>query len=419
MMKSHFKPPLVQHDPIIVCEACDWVNQIPPLRQGQRVRCARCHHTLLTITPKLPERLLTLSGSALLMLSMALIFPFLGFSAKGISQWITLPDTVITLLSHHFIFLGILVTLLLLVLPISFLISTSYIALAWVTKRPFPFQSIAARWLVVVQPWLMVDVFLVGIFVALVKLHSLAQIATGLSFWAYCAFVILFIKVMVLIDRRMLWFNVTRHSTSPYTPHQGMFSCDFCGAAVDNQMIFCPRCHHHLHKRYPNSLKRTMALLIAAVIMYIPANLFPIMNTEFLGQSMPSTILGGVTLLWAMGSYPVAMVIFIASIVVPIAKILSLSWLCWQCYKPSNQATHQKTKLYHITDFIGRWSMIDVFVVAILSTLVQLGSLMSIIPGSAAVSFASVVILTMLAAMAFDPRLLWDSSAKRQEKSIE
>ncbi|CAG9000568.1 MAG: Intermembrane transport protein PqiA [Candidatus Celerinatantimonas neptuna] len=418
-MKQAPEQPLVQHDSIIVCDVCDWVNQIPPLRQGQRVRCARCHHALLTITPKLPERLLTLSGSALLMLTMALIFPFLGFSAKGTGQWITLPDTVITLLSHHFIFLGILITLFLLVLPIGFLISTSYIALAWTMKRPFPLQSMAARWLVAVQPWLMVDVFLVGILVALVKLHSLAQIETGLSFWAYCAFVILFIKVMSLVDRRMLWFRVASHSTPSQDIHQDMSSCNFCGTAVNSNSTYCPRCHHHLHKRRPDSLKRTIALLIAAIFMYIPANLFPIMNTEFLGQSMPSTILGGVILLWGMGSYPVAIIIFIASIVVPIAKILSLSWLCWQCYHPGNRAAHQKTILYHITEFIGRWSMIDVFVVAVLSTLVQLGNLMSIIPGSAAISFASVVILTMLAAMAFDPRLLWDSSEKLQEKSIE
>ncbi len=130
---------------------------------------------------------------------------------------------------------------------------------------------------------------------------------------------------------------------------------------------------------------------------------FPIMNTTFLGTTEHSTIIGGVLLLWALKSYPVALVILIASVLVPIAKILSLFWLCWQYHFATDLPAIKKQKIYHLTELVGRWSMVDIFVVAILSALVQLGTLMNIVPGIAAMSFCAVVILTMLAAMSFDP----------------
>jgi paraquat-inducible protein A len=138
--------------------------------------------------------------------------------------------------------------------------------------------------------------------------------------------------------------------------------------------------------------------------------MFPIMITTFLGSSEPSTIMGGVILLWRMKSYLVAGVIFVASILVPVMKILMLFWLCWQIRFGHGEHKKPTQQIYHITEFIGRWSMVDVFVVAILSALVQLGAMMNIIPGVAAISFAAVVILTMLAAMSFDSRLIWDKS---------
>jgi paraquat-inducible protein A len=157
-------------------------------------------------------------------------------------------------------------------------------------------------------------------------------------------------------------------------------------------------------------LVSTIAFLIASVVMFIPANFFPIMQTTFLGMTESSTIIGGVFLLWSLGSYPVAIVIFLASVVIPIAKILSLSWLCWQYYYPTERELLQKIWLYRMTEVVGRWSMIDVFVVAVLTGLVQMGNFISILPGPAVLSFAAVVILTILAAKTFDPRLLWDKN---------
>lgn len=131
------------------------------------------------------------------------------------------------------------------------------------------------------------------------------------------------------------------------------------------------------------------------------------MHTEILGKVSENTILSGVVKLWEHESYPIAIVIFVASVLVPLAKILILAWLCLSVQLGSSFVVSQKTKLYRITEFVGRWSMIDVFVVGILVALIQLGNVMSILPGAAALAFAVMVVASMLAAMAFDPRLLW------------
>lgn len=191
---------------------------------------------------------------------------------------------------------------------------------------------------------------------------------------------------------------------------RGLVGCACCALVVSINEQRCPRCHSRLHSRTPDSLQRTLALIVVAWVLYLPANLLPITNTVYLGSNAPSTILGGVVTLWQMGSYPIALVILIASVLVPIGKLLMLSWLCWQASRPRPRNPQQSARLYRLTEFIGRWSMIDVFVVAILVALIKLGNIISFYPGFAALSFAAVVIVTMIAAEQFDPRLIWDST---------
>jgi paraquat-inducible protein A len=168
-----------------------------------------------------------------------------------------------------------------------------------------------------------------------------------------------------------------------------------------------------LHLREPDSLQRTLALLITASILYIPANFLPIMTTAQLGRATDNTILGGVILLIDMGSYPVAAVIFIASVLVPIGKILMLFWLCWSVHRGHTTSRRQRAALYRVTQFIGRWSMVDVFVVTVLVALIHLGGVLRITPGPASIAFGGVVIVTILAAESFDPRLIWDARGGR------
>lgn len=193
--------------------------------------------------------------------------------------------------------------------------------------------------------------------------------------------------------------------------------CHTCLALVGLAEGRCPRCASHVHDRIPHSLQRTVALLIAAAVLYLPANLLPIMTTDQLGQSTDSTIIGGVVLLWHMGSYPVALVILVASVLVPIGKILTVAALCWTIGRHQAVSPRQRMTLYRMTEFIGKWSMVDVFVVAILVALIQITGIIVIRPGGAALAFAAVVILTMLAAESFDPRLIWDEDAAAHDRS--
>jgi len=172
-----------------------------------------------------------------------------------------------------------------------------------------------------------------------------------------------------------------------------------------------------MHLRMTNSLQRTVALLITASILYIPANLFPIMYTDQLGKTEPSTILGGVVLLIKLGSVPIAAVIFIASVMVPLGKLIAMFYLVWTVENHSPLNPRQRTVMYQVTEFIGKWSMVDVFVVAILVALVHLGGLLVIRPGVAALSFAGVVIVTMIAAESFDSRLIWDEMENKNDDS--
>ena len=151
------------------------------------------------------------------------------------------------------------------------------------------------------------------------------------------------------------------------------------------------------------------------MMLYVPANFLPILHTRILGRITENTIMGGVITLWDHGSYPIATVIFVASIVVPLAKIIVLGWLCLSVQWGSTFAIYEKTELYRVTEFVGRWSMVDVFVVAILVALIQLGAVMAIVPGIATLAFSAMVITSMMAAIAFDPRLLW--AVKNKEKA--
>ncbi len=170
----------------------------------------------------------------------------------------------------------------------------------------------------------------------------------------------------------------------------------------------CPRCEAHIHLRKPNSISRTWALLIAAYILYIPANLLPVMTVISFGKGEVDTILSGVKELIHAGMLPIALLVFFASITVPVLKLLSLTYLLLSIHFKSRWRPRERTLLYRITEVVGRWSMIDIFMISILIALVKLQAVATIEPGMGAISFAAVVILTMFAAIGFDPRLIWD-----------
>lgn len=210
---------------------------------------------------------------------------------------------------------------------------------------------------------------------------------------------------------------------SPLTARSASFvSCHSChlvckaASAPGKLVAACPRCGTRLHSRKPNSIARTWALVIAAFIFYIPANVLPITNVISFGQAQADTIMSGVIYFVKSGSWPIALVIFIASVFVPLLKLFLLCFLLISVQRKSQWRPKDRTRLYRITEAVGRWSMTDIYVVTILVALVKLGSLATIEAGPGAIFFAGVVIITIFAAMSFDPRLIWDTQEPNYER---
>lgn len=400
------------------CHECDWVSALPPLSSGEKATCPRCSHVLVKRHRYPAQRSMALALAALTALILAVSFPFISFSVSGVSNRIELSQTATTLIGFHQPVVAIAVIMTIVVLPAVYLLGVLWLQFGLLRDHPLPFSRDIARSLSHLTPWMMADVFIIGALVSLIKIAGLADVSLGISFWAFCAFALLLLMTTQSIDADWMWFSLEGEPLSPEDTQtgmpaasQGLTGCPTCG--LINRLSgrgrgHCARCHEKLHQRLPHSLQRTWALLGASAIMYIPANIYPIMTTTSLGNSTPSTIIGGVVQLIQMGSWPIAMVIFIASVIVPIGKLGALTWLCLVVKRSNALNAQSRTRLYRLTEFIGRWSMVDVFVVAILVALIRAGSLMSITPGPASLAFGSVVVLTMLAAMTFDPRLIWD-----------
>jgi paraquat-inducible protein A len=194
----------------------------------------------------------------------------------------------------------------------------------------------------------------------------------------------------------------------------GLLSCEACQLlsrpASATEPGFCRRCGEKLEFRRHGSIQTTWALVIAAAICYIPANALPVLNTTTLGTSEGDTILGGVAFLYTSGSWPLALIVLVASVMIPLGKLVALVYLLITVQRGSVTSSHERTRLYRMVEFIGRWSMLDVFVDTFTVALVQLQPLMSVAPGAGVLFFAAVVVLTMLAAESFDPRLIWDAA---------
>jgi paraquat-inducible protein A len=199
---------------------------------------------------------------------------------------------------------------------------------------------------------------------------------------------------------------------------QGLQTCEACGLlsrpAPGEVEGHCPRCDEELSFRKPASLQRTWALLIAAAVCYIPANLLPVLTTTTAAGAVSDTILEGVVLLWSPTGWPLSLIVLIASIMIPIGKIVALAYLLVTVQRGSIENNKQRVRLYRMVEFIGRWSMVDVFVDTFTASLVQLQPLMAVEPSAGLVFFAAVVVLTMLAAESFDPRLIWDPASSRE-----
>ncbi|WP_437609026.1 membrane integrity-associated transporter subunit PqiA [Erwinia sp. V71] len=397
----------------MLCPQCDLMTQLPEIRPGSKASCPRCHTTLVMNWQEPRRRPSGYAFSALVMLLFANLFPFVNMQVSGLSSQITLMQIPQVMVAEDYTSLATL--FLLFVQGVPAFCMLAILLLVNQAPLPEPVRRWMARILFQLKSWGMAEIFLAGVLVSFVKLMAYGEIGIGTSFIPWCLFCVLQLRAFQCVDRRWLWQRVDPLPLLPVKPlagvsglQQGVRSCRCCTAILPVDQRVCSRCGVAGHARRKHSLQWTLALLLTSVLLYIPANLLPIMVTEALGNQISSTIMAGVILLWSDGSYPVALVIFIASIMVPSLKMLAIGWLCLDAQGYGRRDGEKMHLIYEVVEFVGRWSMIDVFVIAVLSALVRMGRLMSIYPAVGALLFALVVILTMFAAMTFDPRLTWD-----------
>ena len=369
----------------MLCHECHFSVKIPPLTHKQAAVCPRCGLQLTVYHHNASQRIIALATTSLIFLLASLPFEFLSFSASGQYQSIDILGSLWTLVEKDYAVLALVQAIVVLILPAFVLMSLLYLLVplqlglrpkkaSWVVKTLFN-----------LLPWTMAEIFLIGVLVSLIKIVSMADIGLGLSFFAFLLFTIFMTITLLYVDKYQLTLLIDNEAEEEHKPINPA-----------------------------HSIQTTWALLLTSILLYIPANILPIMHTNILGSDEPSTIFGGVILLWKMGSYPIAVVIFVASVFVPVAKIVILCWLNYSVQAKQQHAHSERIYWYRITEFVGRWSMIDVFVVAVLVSLIQLGNIMSILPGHAALAFCGVVICTMLAAMSFDSRLIWHETERQR-----
>ncbi len=413
-----------------LCEECDLLQRTPPLPPRGTACCVRCGHQLHRHRPASLDRTLAFALTGLILFVVANSFPFLSFEMQGQRTETTLFSGVADLTEQGKGEVAAVVFFTAILAPgLQLLLLFVVLAPLKLGRGLPPGYPTLFRWFKTMVPWGMMDVFLIGILVSVVKLADMATIVPGTSLFAFVILIFVLAAAQASLDPDIVWDRVVLPERVRRAPRVGerVFGCDVCElvvpeeeARVDTLMsarlglryLRCPRCSDILHHRKPMSIQRTWALVLAALAFYVPANIYPVMTVTSLGQTQSDTIFSGVVFLFNHGMLPLAAILFIASIFVPLLKLVILIFLLLSVQLRSTWRPVDRTRLYRITEAIGRWSMVDVYVVTILVALVHLGNLASIQAEAGAVFFCAVVILTMFAAMAFDPRLIWDAAGR-------
>ncbi|MCB8876091.1 paraquat-inducible protein A [Acidisoma silvae] len=408
----------------ILCRYCGLLQQVPALAAPAVASCAQCHATLRRVQRNSLGRALAFSLTALALLVLACIMPLMQVSTFGIILGADVFSGPRRLDQQGIWELALVVLFTTVAAPLLKLVGTNYVLLSLRKTHPPAHLRRVFAWTAKLGAWSMVEVYLLGVFVAYVKLVDIVHIDVGFAVYALVGLMVATVAADAFLDRQAVWEAMERkgvvaHPVGPFTMPAArdgsvsLLACETCEkvSSVAGQGAHeCPRCGSHLHARKPNGIARCWALVAAAAILYIPANLYPVLTVVQMGAGAPSTILGGVEELLAAKMYPLAALVFFASIMVPMLKLVGLVILLVMTQFGRPERLVDRGRLYRIVCVIGRWSMIDIFMISILVALVHFGALVTIAPGIGAVAFAGVVILTIFAAESFDPRLMWDAA---------
>jgi paraquat-inducible protein A len=394
------------------CRGCGLVQLVGPLLPGTSAYCVQCSTMLRRVSVHRLDQIIALTLAALILLAVMCSNTLMGVETAGIKHAANLFSGPVELAHRNMAELALAVLFVTVGAPFSRLGGMIYVLVRSHEASPPRHLRRIFAWAERLRPWSMIDVFVFGVFVAYVKLGDVVTINLAAGVYALLALTVVLVWTDSALDREALWERLDRGGAldGVVRDPDRLIGCETCGLinTVMTAHQRCRRCDSTLYHRKPNSVARTWALVITAVILYVPANYYPVLTVVQLGAGAPSTILGGIEELIKARQYPLAALVFFASILVPLLKLVGLSIMLIATQTGSLRRLRDRTRLYHIVVFIGRWSMIDIFMESLLGALVVFGSVITIEPGIGAVAFCTVVLLTMFAAETFDPRLMWD-----------
>jgi paraquat-inducible protein A len=434
----------MEYQKLIACHECDLLFRKPARARGLVAHCSRCGANLKGIHGAgLPfDWICAVTVAALITFFIAQAFPVIELKANGMASEATLFGAVRSLWTGDMRIVAMMVFCSSILFPLIELLAFLYVLVPLRVGRLPPHFNGMLRVVQLVRPWGMVEVFMLGVLITIVKMVSVAQVIPGTGLFAFGSLTLM-LGVLTAYDPGGLWdmcdemklhrpagvrwsrashrgaepgstYGGRKNRSTAYVTakHAGLVACHTCGLVQTRggePHQHCSRCESVLHERRPESVTRTSSLLLAAALAYVPANLLPIMHASSLGRSEDDTILGGVAYFWTSGDWPLAVIVFVASVVVPMLKLAILTLQTVAACQDSAWQPLERARLHRLVERIGRWSMLDVFVVALTVTLVHFGSFAVVTAGPGALAFGSVVILTMLASHQFDPRLIWDN----------
>lgn len=375
----------------LICHHCGASFRRVPVQKDHVAICRRCDTVLETYSGLNADGWCALALTALVTFILANAYPIGTLLFQGTGQSATFLDTVKVAWDAGYPWVATLTGATGFVLPALHISLLLWILVPLSIGRVAPAFERVADIIDKITPWSMVPVFLLGALVAIVKLVDLATLKLGVGLYATVVTAVLLTGLARLNGQKLR--NMAQD----------------LGLDVANA-------HPHPAPS-PKLINRTWALLVTAAILYIPANLLPIMYVDAINGSSGHTIMGGVIELWHSGAWDIALVVFIASVFVPTLKLFALGVLVWLTQTRSSLNLKARTRIYGMVEFIGQWSMLDVFVVILLAALGKFGALLDISPGTGAAAFGGVVVLTMIAAMGFDPRLAWRVAGHRRHLS--
>jgi paraquat-inducible protein A len=382
---------------------------LPVLGRRQTAVCRRCDSTLAGPATGRVEAPLALAGASLVLVLATLAWPLMTVSSLGAERHSWLDTCVTALWDQGFLSLATLVAAFTVALPCTYLGLLVWVLAALrfdLGDRLGPLF----RWVQLLRPWMMIEVFLVGCFVAYSRIKVVATIEIGVGGWCLLGASLLFLLALTQLDARTVWEALPVDAA--VGKGEDTIACTVCDLVVTRAVegSKCPRCSATLHLRKPDAIRRTTALVVTGFLLYVPANVIPVLTTVRLGRSDENTILSGVLELVHNDLWPLAIIVFSASIILPLLKLCGLTWMLIATHLRSRRLLVGRTRFYRMIDLVGRWSNIDVFAVSVLIAALRFGALTEVHAGSGLVAFAAVVIITMVATSVFDTRLMWDAA---------